>query len=211
MPRDHHDPIHVRRVAGPVFSDPEQFARAVFLAGYRGGTRDAYALDLRQFVAWCDQHDLHLFDVRRADIECFARDLEERGRSRATVGRRLSTIVGFYRHAEEEGLLAHSPAANVRRARLEYESHAVGLDRNEVGALLVAAGLARHNDGPGPGVSRRSARVVGGGSDVRYGVALSSPALFAEARRCKSVGRILVVDHFDHLAVSKGGEIGHQL
>jgi integrase/recombinase XerD len=25
--------------------------------------------------------------------------------------------------------------------RLDYESHAVGLDRNEVGALLVAAGL----------------------------------------------------------------------
>jgi integrase/recombinase XerD len=29
----------------------------------------------------------------------------------------------------------------VRRPRLDYESHATGLDRNEVGALLVAAGL----------------------------------------------------------------------
>jgi site-specific recombinase XerD len=104
-------------------------------------TRDAYGLDLRQFVAWCDQHDLRLFEVHRVDIECFARDLEDRGRARATVGRRLSTIAGFYRYAEEEGLLAHSPAAHVRRPRLDYESHAVGLDRNEVGALLVAAGL----------------------------------------------------------------------
>ena len=34
-----------------------------------------------------------------------------------------------------------SPAVHVRRPRLDYESHAVGLDRNEVGALLVAAGL----------------------------------------------------------------------
>jgi integrase/recombinase XerD len=34
------------------------------------------------------------------------------------------------------------PAAHVRRPRLDYESHAIGLDRNEVGALLVAAGLA---------------------------------------------------------------------
>jgi integrase/recombinase XerD len=128
-------------VADPVFSDAEQLALAGFLAGYRGVTRDAYALDLRQFVAWCDQQDLRLFEVRRADIECFARDLEERGRARATVGGRLSTIAGFYRYAEEEGLLAHSPAAHVRRPRLDYESHAVGLDRNEVGALLVAAGL----------------------------------------------------------------------
>jgi hypothetical protein len=50
-------------------------------------------------------------------------------------------VSGFYRYAEEEGLLAHSPAVHVRRPRLDYESHATGLDRNEVGALLVAAGL----------------------------------------------------------------------
>ena len=30
---------------------------------------------------------------------------------------------------------------NVRRPRLDYESHATALDRNELGALLVAAGL----------------------------------------------------------------------
>jgi integrase/recombinase XerD len=34
-----------------------------------------------------------------------------------------------------------SPAAHVRRPRLDYESHATALDRNELGALLVAAGL----------------------------------------------------------------------
>jgi hypothetical protein len=38
-------------------------------------------------------------------------------------------------------LLDHSPAAHVRRPRLDYESHATGLDRNKLGALLVAAGL----------------------------------------------------------------------
>ncbi|HBW20331.1 MAG TPA: integrase, partial [Actinobacteria bacterium] len=75
------------------------------------------------------------------DIECFARDLEARGRARATVTRRLCTIAGFYRYAVEEELLDHSPAAHVRRPRLDYESHATALDRNELGALLVAAGL----------------------------------------------------------------------
>lgn len=30
---------------------------------------------------------------------------------------------------------------HIRRPRLDYESHVTGLDRNEVGALLVAAGL----------------------------------------------------------------------
>jgi integrase len=50
-------------------------------------------------------------------------------------------VAGFYRYAVEEDLLDHSPAAHVRRPRLDYESHATALDRNEVGALLVAAGL----------------------------------------------------------------------
>jgi len=34
----------------------------------------------------------------------------------------------------------------VRRPRLDYESHATGLDRNEVGAMLVAAGLGNARD-----------------------------------------------------------------
>ena len=99
----------------PVFTDTERVALAGFLAGYR----------------------------RRptGDIEGFARDLEARGRSRATVTRRLSTIAGFYKYAVEEELLSSSPAAHVRRPRVDYESHAVALDRNELGALLVAAGL----------------------------------------------------------------------
>jgi site-specific recombinase XerD len=125
----------------PVFTDAERLALAGFLAGYRGLTREAYALDLRQFSTWCRSRSLGLFAVRRADIESFARDLEVRGRARATVTRRLCTIAGFYRYAVEEELLEHSPAAHVRRPRVDYESHAVALDRNELGALLVAAGL----------------------------------------------------------------------
>ena len=125
----------------PAFTDPERLALAGYLAGYRGLTREAYALDLRQFTTWCRACSLNLFAVRRPDIESFAHDLETRGRARATVTRRLSTIAGFYKYAVEEELLDHSPAAHVRRPRVDYESHAVGLDRNELGALLVAAGL----------------------------------------------------------------------
>jgi integrase/recombinase XerD len=55
-------------------------------------------------------------------------------------------VTCFYRYAEQEGLISVSPAADVRRPRLDYESHATGLDRNEVGAMLVAAGLAGARD-----------------------------------------------------------------
>jgi integrase len=98
----------------PAFTDPERLALAGYLAGYRGLTREAYALDLRQFITWCRVRSLNLFAVRRPDIESFARDLETRGRARATVTRRLSTIAGFYKYAVEEELLDHSRPSSPR-------------------------------------------------------------------------------------------------
>jgi integrase/recombinase XerD len=124
-----------------VFTTEEEQALVGFLAGYGGLTFEAYQLDLRQWVQWCAERQVALFSARRADIEGFGRHLEACGRARATVARRLCTIACFYRYAEEEGLISISPAVHVRRPRLDYESHATGLDRNEVGAMLVAAGL----------------------------------------------------------------------
>ena len=102
-------PIRIGATIQPAFTDAERLALAGFLAGYRGLTREAYALDLRQFTTWCRARSLALFAARRADIESFARELEARGRARATVTRRLCTIAGFYKYAVEEELLDHSP------------------------------------------------------------------------------------------------------
>src|SRR5262249_60429295 len=44
----------------PVFTEPERLALAGFLAGYTGLTREAYALDLRQYASWCQRHHLPL-------------------------------------------------------------------------------------------------------------------------------------------------------
>jgi len=141
-------------------------AIAGFLVGFGESTRDAYSLDLRQWMRWCASHDLAIFEVRRAHIELFARWLEEEGKARATVARRLSTIAGFYRYCVEEHLLEASPAVHVRRPRIDYESKAVGLDRNELGMFLVQAGLAGGRDqalacllaGPERSADPRSAR-----------------------------------------------------
>jgi hypothetical protein len=90
----------------PAFTDPERLA----LAGYRGLTREAYALDLRQFATWCRARSLALFAVRRSEIEGFARELEVRSRARATVTRRLSTIAGFYRtRSKKNSSITHLP------------------------------------------------------------------------------------------------------
>ena len=66
-------PSAVIAIAEPAFTNAERLALAGFLAGDTGLTREAYALDLRQFASWCHQHLVRLFDARRPDIECFAR------------------------------------------------------------------------------------------------------------------------------------------
>ena len=117
-----------------------------FLAGYSGHTHAAYRQDLRLFTVWCTGRGLPIFEVRRAHIELFARSLERQGRARATIARRLSTIAGFYRYCVEEELITRTPAVNVRRPKIPYESAITGLDRNELGGFLVEAGLAGGRD-----------------------------------------------------------------
>ena len=130
----------------PTETSPEDTTAAGFLAGYSGRTREAYTLDLRQVIRWCNEHRLGLFDMTHTHIELFARQLEEEGKAPATIRRRLSTLAEFYHYATEEGLIEHSPAVHVHRPKLDYESYAVGLDRNELGAFLVQAGLSSPQD-----------------------------------------------------------------
>ena len=65
---------------------------------------------------------------------------------RSTGARRLSTLGSFYRYCHVEGILERNPAANVRRPKVDVESRTLGLDRNELGGLLVQAGLGSARD-----------------------------------------------------------------
>jgi integrase/recombinase XerD len=55
-------------------------------------------------------------------------------------------ITGWYRYCVEEQLVEHSPAVHVRRTKVSQESTRLGLDRTELGAFLVQAGLSGGND-----------------------------------------------------------------
>ncbi len=98
--------------------------------------------------AGCPAQDRHTdpFAVERAHIELYARTAEQEGKARSTIGRRLSTICGFYRYCEQERLSDRNPGAHVRRPKQDYESTTLGLDRNELGAFLVQAGLSGGRD-----------------------------------------------------------------
>jgi integrase/recombinase XerD len=124
----------------------ERAAIAGFLAAYTGNTLVTYTTDLRLFVEWCTSNVLRLMEVRRAHLEIFGRTMESDGRMRSTVARRLSTLGSFYRYCHVEGILERNPAANVRRPKVDVESRTLGLDRNELGGLLVQAGLGSARD-----------------------------------------------------------------
>ena len=119
---------------------------AGFLVGYSGNTRLAYQQDISVFGSWCDRHNLGVMDVRRSHLELFARSQEAAGMAKATIARRLSTMTSFYRYCVEEELIVRSPALNVRRPKLRQESTMSGLDRNELGAFLIEAGLSGGRD-----------------------------------------------------------------
>ena len=106
--REHIMPVSTA-VEVVVIDDPverkEMMAVVGFLAGYGGSTRVSYATDLRLFAVWCHEAKLTLFNVRRAHLELFGRWMEETGRMRSTVARRLSTLASFYKYCEQEQLV----------------------------------------------------------------------------------------------------------
>jgi site-specific recombinase XerD len=86
----------------------------MFLGGYRAAsTRAAYRCDLSLWMRHCRAVSVDPLALRRSDIEGYARTLESRGLTPATVSRRLSTLTGFYRWAADDGLVESNPAQAV--------------------------------------------------------------------------------------------------
>ena len=79
----------------PLF-DEIRLAVASFLARYSDPTRTSYTHDLKSFFAWCERHHLDVLTLKRGHVEPGARTMEDAGLARATIGRRLSTVAGFY-------------------------------------------------------------------------------------------------------------------
>jgi integrase len=89
---------------------PDEDLIAGFLLGYRHRTCAAYLADLRDFCAWCANVGIGLSGARRIHVDGYVRQLEQAGRSRATVARRLATLASFYGYAVQEGGLPTPPS-----------------------------------------------------------------------------------------------------
>lgn len=120
--------------------DATQYAALSFLARYRGMTLRAYSKDLRYFLAWCAERDLKPLQAERPHLELYLRWLEQQGYAAATIGRRFTTVAGFYRYAVIDGHCAKDPAASVTRPKVPWEGQRrTVLHPLEFAALLTAA------------------------------------------------------------------------
>jgi integrase/recombinase XerD len=89
----------------------------------RGQSRTHTESDLRCFLAWCHDHDLHPLHPQRPHLELYLRWMQEiRGFQPSTVSRRLAVVAGFYRTCVIDSVLDHSQAEYVRRPYVLTES-----------------------------------------------------------------------------------------
>lgn len=138
-------------VIAPIFNPgmtEEEIAALSFLARYSGDTRAGYLIDLRIFFAWCQANGLRPLAVTRVHLEFFSRYLEEdRGNAKSTVHGRLSTVKGFFRIALADDRIAKDPTVFLRMPKVQYdETRALGLDRMELGRLIVTARASSPTD-----------------------------------------------------------------
>lgn len=136
--------VHTARI-----TTPAELAAAGYLARYSGSTRETYRVSLKILWDWCAAMGVDvLVGMRRPVLELFARYLEdERHNAPVTVAHHLSIIRGFYAYAEIDNYIDKSPAAHIRMPRVyRDESKTLGLDRQELGALIQTARASHVQD-----------------------------------------------------------------
>ena len=124
----------------PALDTTTNFALISFLARYRGDTLRAYQQDLKAYVRWCAERQLQPLQVKRPHLELYLRWMEDRGYAPATIGRRFTTVAGFYRYAVLDGHLQVDPSIAVTRPKVPWEAQRrTVLHPLEFAALLTAA------------------------------------------------------------------------
>ncbi len=122
----------------------EGFLDAAWLErGLSDNTLAAYRSDLTRYADWLRGQGLGMLQAQRSDVlgflgaELGPTQLGHPGRAVRTMGRRLSSLRGFYRHLVQRGRLGEDPSAQVEGVRLGRALPAA-LSEAEVDALLGA-------------------------------------------------------------------------
>ncbi|MFC3979677.1 tyrosine-type recombinase/integrase [Streptosporangium jomthongense] len=104
-------------------------------------TAAAYGRDLREWLAWCAEHDLDPLTVRRAHGDAYGRHLEhERGLSGRSAARKLAAMSSWYTYLVEEEVLDSNRVRLANRPEINRgESSTRSLTESEARAMMTAA------------------------------------------------------------------------
>lgn len=81
-------------------------------------TRRAYAAAIGEFLNWCEEQDLELFELQPGVIAAYIEELTQ-DRSPATVKQHVSAVRGLMAYFVLGHLFASNPAAAVRAPQAE--------------------------------------------------------------------------------------------
>ena len=113
--------------------------------GYSQATLDGYAADLDQFERWLAGRNLTLAapqDLGRDQVRGFLAELHRRRVAKSSMGRKLSTLRGFFKYQLQKKRLTADPMAGIKNPKAERRGPRA-LNADEAVALVSpAAGQA---------------------------------------------------------------------
>ncbi|HHP7232949.1 MAG TPA: tyrosine-type recombinase/integrase [Xenococcaceae cyanobacterium] len=78
-------------------------------------TLNTYRRQLKQFLSWCNQHQINPVEVTKDDIKNYRRWMIKHQQFKpATIALKLAVVRRFYQAAVDKGLLGTNPAAGVK-------------------------------------------------------------------------------------------------
>ena len=98
-------------------------------------TLNSYVRDVRQFSLWVEEDDLTLTQVSQEDVKRYARHLEKKGKSNATVVRSVASLKSFYTYMTAAHFVRANPARGYTPSRVERKLPAI-LTNHEVDLFL---------------------------------------------------------------------------
>lgn len=119
---------------------------AGWLLRFGSNTREAYARDLRSWLAWCDEFGVDAMRAGLHHADAYSRWLTEVATTRtggrlaaSSVNRRMSALASFYRYCVRQRALTESPFFEVARPTVSGDSTTTGLSRDELRRLVDVA------------------------------------------------------------------------
>ncbi len=85
-----------------------------------GNTCDAYRRDVQDFQRFMESRGTEdLAGASNADVAAYLLELKNRGKSKATVNRKLSSIRTYYKFLQKKGEVSRNPAEDIKSPRIE--------------------------------------------------------------------------------------------